>query len=634
MTICRVDNISRYYSEKPVFEGVSFQIEAGERIGLVGPNGAGKTTLLRLLLGSETQSSGSIFRRSDSSVALLSQFNEFSPQRSLYAEAHDAMGHLEQWYRDMVSAGEAMAAATDDLERDRWARRYNECHDLLDHHGGFQFQHRIEEVLFGLGFAIDDFERPLSTFSGGQQSRVMLAKLLLGAPDLLLLDEPTNHLDIETTEWLEQYLTRQEAAMVIVSHDRYFLDKVVNKVYELFRARLTIYPGSYQAYVQQRQDRQKVAERVSAKQQAAIAHHQDYIRKNSYGVLAKQAKSREKMIARIESQQVQRIGDVRGPSMWFGDATRTGDVVISANKVAKRFDKSLFADVTLDVERGQRIGVIGPNGSGKTTLLRILLGEEPPTDGSVRLGHNVKVGYLDQNLETLDPDQTPLDVVRPPWRAGERAEPFRALLARFGIGFDLAENKIASLSGGEKTRVALARLCAFEVNLLALDEPTNHLDLWASEALEEALAKFDGTIIVVSHDRYFLNQVAERLLVVGSGAVQMVLGGYDRYVEWRNRQQLPAEQGLEKVTSRSRAKHPLSAKPRKRRYPFRKTADIEADIREHEIQLAELEASLQQAEVYTNGRALRDLNRKMESLRRELDQLLDHWEESLELNAS
>jgi ATP-binding cassette subfamily F protein 3 len=632
MTICRADNISRVYGTEPVFENVSFQIETGERIGLVGPNGAGKTTLLRLLAAQEPPSSGVITRRGDVSVTMLGQFAEFAADRSLYAEVQEAMRHLRDWYAQMVEAGAAMATASDDAERAHWARKYDDCHELLEHHGGFQFEHRIEEVLFGLGFVRQEFDRPLNTFSGGQQSRAMLAKLLLAAPDLMLLDEPTNHLDVDITEWLEQYLTRQSAAMVIVSHDRYFLDRVCNKVFELSSGRLTVYPGNFQAYVRLREERAKVNERVAAKQKAAIAHHQEFIRRNHYGELAKQAKSRAKMIARLEAQEIDRVVTIRGPVMRFGDVARAGDIVVAARGIGKSYDRPLFTNFSFDIERGQRIGIIGPNGSGKTTLLRVLVGDQPPSTGSVKLGHNVRVGYLDQNLETLDGDQTPLDVVRPPWRAGEKAEPFRALLARFGIGADLAESRIRSLSGGERTRVVLARLCAYEVNLLALDEPTNHLDLWASEALERAIREFQGTVIVVSHDRYFLNQTVERLLVLGGERVEIIAGGYERYLEWRTQRLAETRQSNESPPP-SRAPARKGA-PRKRRFPYRKVSEIEADIRSREAHIEELESLVQQPDVYTDGRRLHEITGQLARLRRELEQLVEHWEEAMELNAS
>lgn len=630
MIICRAEGISRHYTSEPVFEDLSFQIDSGQRIGLVGPNGAGKSTLLRVLTRQDAPDSGQIHLHGDVSVAMLSQFVDFAPDQTLLGEVKTAMSHLESWHDRMLNASHQLAMAAE-AERPRWEREFDHYQELLRRHGGYEFGHRIEEVLFGLGFSAGDFDRPLATFSGGQQSRVLLAKLLLRSPDLMLLDEPTNHLDIETTEWLEDYLLRQPAAMVIVSHDRYFLDKTVTCIYELLWGRLNEYPGNYQNYAVQRAERQKTNERIYARQREAIEHNQDFVRRNSYGQLAKQAKSREKMIARLESELVERVGDVSGPHMKFGAAERSGDIVISARELGMRYAQTLFAGFSIEIERGQRIGVIGANGSGKTTLLRILLGMEVPTTGTAKLGHNVKPGYLDQELSLLDLSQTPLEAVRPPWRVAEKEEPFRALLARFGIGPDLCEKTMNTLSGGERTRVALARICAFEVNLLALDEPTNHLDLWARESLERSLADFEGTVIVVSHDRYFLNQTVDRLLLVANGKVRLIAGNYQRFVELKQQEK---QQAADKERAAAKETKPVPAAPkgRKRCFPFRKVSDIESEISAHEVQIAALEASLLTPEVYKDGRKAREVADQLDSLKTNLLRLMEHWEEAMELN--
>ncbi|MGL4460697.1 MAG: ABC-F family ATP-binding cassette domain-containing protein [Planctomycetia bacterium] len=627
MIVVQADRISRHYTEAPVFEDVSFQIEAGQRIGLVGPNGAGKSTLVRVLLGRDPPDTGAIAVHPDAKVAMLAQFADFPEGQTLLAETRSALAHLEGWYDEMVAAGRRMAdPALPEDERNRFAKRYDHLQEQLRRHGGYDFDHRVEEILFGLGFKPVDFERKLSTFSGGQQSRVLLAKLLLSSPDLMLLDEPTNHLDIATTEWLEDYLTRQAAGMVIVSHDRYFLDRTVTHVFEMFQGRLTEYTGNYRTYSAQRAERQKVNERVLDKQQKAIAHYEEFVKKNKAGQLSKQAKSREKMIARLQDDLVDQIADVSGPAMGFGEATRTGDVVLAARDLTKRFgEKTLFENVQFEIERGQRVGVIGPNGAGKTTLLRMLLGEEPATAGTVRQGQNFKVGYLEQDLRSLDLDAAPLEVVRPEWRAAEKLEVFRGLLARFGIGADLVEQRLGTLSGGERTRVALARLAAREVNVLALDEPTNHLDLWACESLEKALEAFNGTVVIVSHDRYFLNQTVDRLLIVEDGDVRLLAGDYDHYLDWK-KQQAAAERKKPPAAVKTESK-------KKRKFPFRKTSDLEADIARCESQIAEAEELQLKPEVYKDGRRAAEIDATLTDRRKELERLLEHWEESMELNS-
>ena len=341
----------------------------------------------------------------------------------------------------MVAAGEAMGSATTSDERKRASHLYDEKQELLRQHGGYDFDHRIEDVLFGLGFTKDQFEQDVSKLSGGQQSRVLLAQLLLQSPDLMLLDEPTNHLDIATTQWLEEYLVRQQIAMVVVSHDRMFLDKTINKVFELQGGQLSVYPGNYTQYAELRAERQKVADRQADRQQGEIARLEEFVRKNKAGQLSKQAKSREKMIERLSGNDVQRIRDLDAPAIFFGEAPRSGDIVVQTKDLAKRFRDTLFEHVDIEIERGQRVGIIGPNGAGKTTLLKILLGEEPATSGSVKLGHHVQVGYLRQEIDDLDPNETCLDAVRPTWKPTEPEQTFRGLLARFGIGANLARTE-------------------------------------------------------------------------------------------------------------------------------------------------------------------------------------------------
>jgi ATP-binding cassette subfamily F protein 3 len=631
--VVRAESISRHYTQTPVFEGVDFAIHDGDRIGLVGPNGAGKSTLMQVLAKDVLPDSGVLRWSPDGTSSLLRQIAEFPPGRTLIDEARRAMERLERAYSEMLEAGERMGTALDEVERSQWATVYDQRQEFLNHHGGWEFNHRIADVLFGLGFSESDFDRSLETFSGGQRNRVLLAQLLLASPDLMLLDEPTNHLDVETIEWLEAYLARQEAAMVIVSHDRYFLDRTVKKVWELHAGKLSIYPGDYSSYAKLRTERQKVAGRIAAKQQEQIEHYEDFVRRNKAGQLAKQAKAREKMIARLESERVETIADVVGPRMAFGEAARAGDVVLEAVDLGKEFPgNKLFSGFNLVVERGARLGFLGPNGAGKTTLLRILLGEETPTSGSVKTGHNVKIGYLDQNLALLDPDATPLEAVRPPWRYADKPEPFRALLARFGIGADMIDQKIKTLSGGERTRVALARITAWEVNVLALDEPTNHLDLWACESLEAALAEFGGTILVVSHDRAFLSNVVDRLVVVADGMAVLIPGGYERFLEYRAR--MAAEQAAANEPARSGASPPRQeGKRRKRKFPFRKVEDLEADIADRESQVQECETLLVSPEVYKDGRRVKDVQERLANLRDELARLYEHWEEASEMNS-
>lgn len=630
MIVCRLEAVSRHYATETIFTDVSCQIGLGDRIGLVGPNGAGKTTLLRVLAGEDPPDTGKVHWMGEASIAYLRQHRDVTPGNTLLQEVRSGMAHLERWYEEMVQAGHQMAEVSDPDEHRRAAKVYDDRQELLHRHGGFDFEHRVEEVLFGLGFREDQFEQDIATMSGGQQSRALLARMLLNSPDLLLMDEPTNHLDIAGTEWLEAYLVRQQMAMVIVSHDRMFLDKTVTKIFEILGGRLSEYPGNYSTYAALRGERQMVLERERTKQSEEIARLEEFVRRNKAGQLSKQAKSREKQIERLKEATIDRIADVHGPAMTFTTGPRTGDIVLSARGLSKSFEEPLFSDVDIEIERGWRIGVIGPNGAGKTTLVRILLGEEPPTSGTARLGHNVRVGFLRQEVDDIDPNETCLEAVRPPSRGHEKAEVFRALLARFGLGEDLADNRVRSLSGGQRSRLALARISARDVNLLVLDEPTNHLDLWACRSLEEALESFDGTVLVVSHDRSFLNAVCQRLLILEYRKVRMITGNYDRYVEIRD-----AAKRRDAAPAKKESTPPpaAAAVKRKRKFPFRRSDEIEADISRLEARLAELADSVQSPDVYSDARKLDEATREMDLTRMELDQLLEHWAEAVEMNS-
>src|SRR6516165_9804282 len=535
MLLLSCSELSRGFDEGPLFQHVGFELHGGDRVGLVGPNGIGKTTLLRLLAGLDRPDDGDVRLHAGARVALLRQQPEFAPGRTLFDEARSGLDELVTAHDDMVQTAEALARATGESERKALATRYERLNDLLHHHDAYNVDHRVEQVLDGLGFRPPDYQRPLETFSGGQQSRVMLAKLLLAAPDVMLLDEPSNHLDIQATRWLEDYLSAQYEAMLIVSHDRYFLDKVVTKVFELSGKRITSYPGNFKQYWRLRHERYEQELKAYESQREYILKQEEYIRRVHYGQLHKQAQSRQKQLDKIE--RVERPTLVESPHMHFGEVRRSGDVVIQADAFTKAYDRRLFTDLSFTLQRGKRLGIRGPNGSGKTTLLRIIMGDEHPDSGSVQIGHLVEFGYYDQQLKTLPADQPVIRAVWPDPDPEIDEQRMRNLLGRFGLVGDQVYQQVGVLSGGEKSRAALARLVALGVNVLVLDEPTNHLDLWACDALEQALLEFDGTVIVVSHDRYFLNRVVDQLLVLqGDGGVQVIHGNYDTYELMRAQQ--------------------------------------------------------------------------------------------------
>jgi ATP-binding cassette subfamily F protein 3 len=636
MLLLSCSELSRGFDADPLFEGVGFELFAGGRVGLVGPNGAGKTTLLRILAGLAAPDTGDVRRHAGARVALLRQRPELMTGRSLLDEARTALGELLSAHEDMVRTADALAHATDEQQRKNLADRYERLNEMLHHYDAYTVDHRVEEVLEGLGFCQRDFSQPVETLSGGQQSRLMLAKLLLAAPDVMLLDEPSNHLDITATRWLEDYLVRQPEAMLIVSHDRYFLDKVVTKVFELCGGRIDSYPGNYQAYWRLRRERFEQQLKAWETQREYIEKQEEYIRRVHYGQLHKQAQSRKRALEKLE--RLDRPRWIDAPRMHFGAVRRTGDIVLRAEEISKAYDRSLFQKLSFTLERGRRLGIIGPNGCGKTTLLRILMGDEEPDNGTLERGHLVRFGYYDQHMHSLDGTRPVIRAVWPHDDADAGEQAMRDLLGRFGLTGDQVYQRVDQLSGGERSRAALARLVAGGVNVLVLDEPTNHLDLWACDALEQALLDYEGTVVVVSHDRYFLNRVAQLLIVFEEGGlVRVIHGNYDTYERMRLFQVPGATMATKKECGTTAAALPKGERPgrqprRKRRFPYRSVEEIESDIAALETQRAELERLLASADLYRDGGRVKETTRAFEETQEKLRRLYDHWEEAVELN--
>jgi ATP-binding cassette subfamily F protein 3 len=639
MILLSVQDLVKHYGPEPVLDGVTFDLRPGERASLVGPNGAGKTTLMRIIAGLDEPHSGRIERHSSARLGYLEQQPEFAPGRTVWDEAQSALAEIADLAGRSEELAHAIAAETDEAERRRLEQRFEHVQYELHHHDAYNLEHRIERVLEGLGFARSSFTQEVGKLSGGQQNRLLLAKLLLAEPDLMLLDEPSNHLDIDATEWLENFLIESDQAILVVSHDRYFLDRVTNRTLELYHGTVDSYPGNFTQYKRLKAERLEVQRRTYEKQREEIARIEDFIRKNHYGVLATQAEDRRKKLERIERVPPPR--EIAAPPMGFPAASRTGDIVLRVEHLSKSFPgKPLFNNLTFDILRGEKWGILGPNGCGKTTLLRCLLGELPLDDGRVVLGSGVKPGYFDQMLSGLDVDAQVLDAVRPTHKEFIEQQR-RDLLARFGVIGDMVQQRVSSLSGGERNRTALARLAASDANFLILDEPTNHLDLWARGSLERALRDFDGSVLFVSHDRYFLNQVATKLLIVEPGRFRVIDGNYDTYQHF-------VKQGLAKearatVSSAGSKPAPGAQRPndapskptkerRKRKYPYRKVPEIEAEIAERESRIEALHLLFASEEVLRDGSRVKQLKGELEEHETALPRLYEHWEEASELN--
>ena len=628
--------LGRQYTGDPLFTDLAFEIRAGERIGLVGPNGAGKTTLMRVLAGIDAPDLGRLHVRPEVRVSLLRQQPDFDPSQTLFEVARSGLASLLELQDELEEAAREMAEAEDDRDRDRASRRFTDIQDRLEHQDAYAIEHRVEEILQGLGFKAEEFERPSGTFSGGQQSRLMLARLLLESPDLMLLDEPTNHLDVATVSWLEGYLARQPTAMVIVSHDRYFLDATVTAIWELFAGHVEAYPGNYSQYWKLREERAKLLERRAEKQADEAAHLQKFIDKFSAGTRATQAKDKAKKLERVMSEDIELMRDIGGPPMGFSEVARSGDVVIEAKDLAKSYDTTLFRKLNLTVLRGQCVGIIGPNGAGKSTLVKALIGRIKADEGEVKLGHKVTVGYYDQGLGSLPAETTVLRAVWPEDDPKWVQSDVRGLLGRFGLSGDLALQAVGRLSGGEKGKAALARLAATGANLLVMDEPTNHLDIWSCDALERSVREFEGTVLVVSHDRYFLNQVADRIIVVDKGRARVIEGDYEVYKRIAA-QEGEAAKGRDDDSGRSPSKtttpsNASTVSKKKRRYPFRKPADLEREIARAEAELAELSESLGLPETWKDANRARRSQDRYDELADSVKALYEHWEEALEFN--
>ncbi|MFN6305431.1 MAG: ABC-F family ATP-binding cassette domain-containing protein, partial [Microcystis sp.] len=511
----RLERISKIYPTGEVLKDVTWEVKTGDRIGLVGVNGAGKSTQLKIIMGEVEPTAGEIIRPTSLHIGYLTQEFEVDPRRTVREEFWTVFQEANQVHHQLIEIPQHMEKA-DPEELDRLIHQLDRLQRQFEGLDGYGLEARIEKILPEMGFTIDDGDRLVSSFSGGWQMRMSLGKILLQTPDILLLDEPTNHLDLETIEWLEKFLKDLTTPMVIVSHDREFLDRLCTKIVETERGVSTTYLGNYSAYLQQKYEQQSAQLSAYERQQKELEKQQAFVdRFRASATRSTQAKSREKQLEKVEKIEAP-IADVRTLKFQFPPAVRSGrEVVTIKNLVHIYDDKILFLGANLEIERGDRVAFLGPNGAGKSTLLRLIVGLEPPTEGSIEIGkHNVIPSYFEQNqAEALDLTKTVLNTIHdevPDWKDVE----VRSLLGRFLFSGETVLKKVESLSGGEKARLALAKMLLAPANLLILDEPTNHLDIPAKEMLESALKVYEGTVLIVSHDRYFISQVANKIVEI------------------------------------------------------------------------------------------------------------------------
>lgn len=634
VSILTAKGLSKHFGAQDIFEDVSLQITHGERTALVGPNGVGKTTLLQILAGLELASDGEVHRSKGLRVGYLPQEVTLADGgETLWELAQDAFAHLKRQAAALHRLEEAMTAATDPAEQDQLLERYGKAQHAFELAGGYTYETRIRQVLSGLGFGEGEYRRPLAQFSGGQQTRAHLARLLLDAPDLLLLDEPTNHLDLAAVEWLEDYLQSSEGAIVVTAHDRYFLDKVATKVWDLNRGRLEVYRGNYTAYVSQRAERRQRQEREYQRQQTFIAKEEDFIRRNIAGQRTKEAQGRRKRLERLE--RIEKSANEKEISLNLHTDLRSGDLVLVTHDLVVGYEPGLplFNCPDTEIRRGDRVALIGPNGAGKTSFVKTILKEVRPLSGCVRLGAAIEIGYLAQTHAGLNLDQTVLnEVMSVPVRGhigkdlliGEA----RNYLGRFLFSGEDVFKPISALSGGELARVALAKLALRGANFLVLDEPTNHLDIPSQEILQAVLADFPGTILLVAHDRYFIDALATQVWALEDETLyvskaESPLSAYNAYLADREARRLADtdRRPRSETVDRSQTRPPGQSSYKRQQ----ELAELEAEIEAAEARLAELAAALEDASHARAFEQLETLGRDYQATEEDLARLLEQW---------
>ena len=633
MIVLSVQGLSKSFGIHEVLKDISLTLQEGQRMGLVGVNGSGKSTLMKVLVGEELHDTGSIHVARGLRIGYLAQQGMVNEQLTVWQELEQVFAPVMEMERRLRALEHEMAEVHDDAAAfEQVSRAYDRLNTAFEDAEGYAWRSAIQGVLAGLGFAPAQWEQPVVQLSGGERTRLCLARLLLQKPDLLLLDEPTNHLDLEAMAWLENTLQAYKGTVLVISHDRYFLDAVCDCIAELLMGRVEQYDGSYTRYTQMRAERFETRVKAYAlqqkeieRQEAIIARFRMYNREKSI----RAAESREKVLARME--RLERPVDERAIRLSFQARRRTGEDVLRVRELGKGYgERTLFKELDLHVRAGERVAIVGPNGVGKSTLFRILTGQEPPDMGTVRLGSNVDMGYYDQHQAALHPDKTVLDEVWDRFPRMEQAD-VRGALGLFLFTGDDVFQPIHTLSGGEKGRVALTSLMLCGDNLLLLDEPTNHLDMDSCEVLEAALEDFNGTIIAISHDRYFINRIADRVLEMRMDGVDEYLGNYDAYYEKKHRQTGPEEGVPQRTrTELDREKRRERLTREQARAERARVAQMEADIAVLEAEVAGLEARLGDAALYSDPEASAETTRRYHQAQSELAERYEAWAQASE----
>lgn len=628
MAVLKISGLSKSFGIKTVFENVSFEVRSGERIGLVGANGAGKTTLLKCIMGAEEADKGSVKASDGAIIGYLRQdFNYTS---------HTIREEMEDAWKDVLYYKDRMETLARELESsksdEKLVEAYGRAEARFEFLGGYDYESTTRKILTGLGFSDDDWDRDIHSFSGGQKVRINLAAAFVRHPDFLLLDEPTNHLDMGMLEWLEEYLRSYKGGILMISHDRYFLDGAATGIIDLENHHIRSFRGGYTRYMETKENQDRAYEKAYEKQQEHIKETAEYIRRYKAGIKAKQARGRQSQLNRLV--RLEKPVHQASLRFHFDPPQECADKVLDVLRVEGSYGSHiLFKDLTIHIKKGETVGLIGPNGAGKTTILKMITGEKKPDTGFIQLGNNVKMGYYSQEQERLHPKLTVLDEVRDTFNFGEKEA--RNILGMFLFRGDDVFKTVGMLSGGEKARLSLLCLFLEKPNFLILDEPTNHLDIPTREIMEDAIEAFGGTCLVVSHDRYFLDKVADRILELDHGKLTEYLGNYSYYKE--KKQDLEAfekdRNGKEEEEEKEKEE-----KPRENEHQV-KTEVSAADVSKlsHvEMEIGRLEATMKMytVQMSMNPENYAELADEYEEAKKKLDKLYAKWDELAEKTES
>ena len=634
MILMQLNGISKSFGAEEILSNIKIEIKDKDRIAIVGRNGAGKSTLLKIMAQELSYDEGEFFQPKDLTFGYLSQHMTLESGKTIWDEMLEVFSHLKSLEKQLRALEKEMEKACElsGEEYDKVLKEYDKLQLAYQTDGGYTYESDIRAVLSGLNFESFDYDTPIAELSGGQKTRLALGKLLLQKPQLLILDEPTNHLDIDTLSWLENYLVSYPGAIVIVSHDRYFLDKTVSIVYEISRHKTRKYHGSYSKYLEQKALNYEQELKEFEKQQTEIKKMEDFIQRNIVRAsTTKRAQSRRKQLEKMERLD-RPLGDESSASFSFQINRRSGNDVLKVEELSLRYEKEvdpIFSNIRMDINRGDRIALVGPNGVGKTTLLKAILGRLQTEKGNIQLGTNVQIGYYDQEQADLNSTKTILQELWDDYPTINEKD-IRTVLGNFLFSGDDVLKQVHTLSGGEKARLALAKLKMQQANFLIMDEPTNHLDIDSKEVLEAALIDFPGTILFVSHDRYFINKIADQVAEMERDGITIYLGDYDYYLEKKEEEAEIERLKQEKETTSNSETKKLSYKEGKqlqseKRKVQRRISELEEMIEHQELDIAQIEEEMTKPEVYQDHEKSLELTETVNKLKYEIEQLIEEW---------